>query len=722
MPELKWGFPTQTKDNHFDGLNNAGTQSYNDHIPSIIREAIQNSLDAAISSQEEVGVNIAYGILKREVHQEVFNAILSIKDHVELCREEYKNLENHQNEVTYFQKMLSQIERFKNLGCIPFLKIKDTGTIGMYHNATNPRSGRLCTFIQSDGVNNANNQNGGGANGIGKMAYYAMSPLSMVLVSTCAIENCSTDKSLAQTFFSGSTKLTTHSNPNNEQEQFQKAGYFPAIPAGCVFEPLCGKDIDDQLPFVLNRRPNRDVDPELGTTIYIIGCEPDGLDDITSQRIYETQFRENAQEIYQTMAEAVLRNYWLAIYRGRLKIELGTTTRTQGCTTIDQNNIVAQLQNRFQNEGFGKHQRKYNPLHFAKALSQEGDDNVKHYELDLDNKLPQLNGDKRWGKGRLYINIDEALQGNMIICMRSPLMMVGRYQSDTNAGSYAGVLVCDEEGNYCNELLRLSEPHTHDKWEPGQVRQRGGSDQDARNLLNEIKQWVTGVVNELFVNENADTGRFLGMSELLPFYNPEDASLRDSNLNKGDVMSGETSTIEIRQRRRNESKGTKVSSIDKSPAVPTIDDEPTTTGGGGTTSKGGNAPGYTDPNRNVKVNQDGHQTSIVEEVDLKARYFAQKENDGTWKYIIILQGNKDYENIALRFEEQKENTSSDKNYLQVKHIGEGRVHTKDNTKVHSISLEANNPKRIEVVFKMDTRRIALKVTSTLNKTTEVETE
>ena len=91
MPELKWGFPTQTKDNHFDGLNNAGTQSYNDHIPSIIREVIQNSLDAAISSQEEVGVNIAYGILKREVHGEVFNAILSIKDHVELCREEYKN-------------------------------------------------------------------------------------------------------------------------------------------------------------------------------------------------------------------------------------------------------------------------------------------------------------------------------------------------------------------------------------------------------------------------------------------------------------------------------------------------------------------------------------------------------------------------------------------------------------------------------------------------------
>lgn len=722
MPELRWGFPTQTRDNHFDGLNNAGTQSYNDHIPSIIREAIQNSLDAAISSQEEVGVNIAYGILKREVHEEVFNAILSIKDHVVLCQEEYQNLENHQNEVTYFQKMLSQIERFKKLGCIPFLKIKDTGTIGMYHNATNPRSGRLCTFIQSDGVNNANNQKGGGANGIGKMAYYAMSPLSMVLVSTCAIENCSTDKSLAQTFFSGSTKLTTHSNPNNEQEQYQKAGYFPAIPAGCVFEPLCGKDIDDQLPFVLNRRPNRDADPELGTTIYIIGCEPDGLDETEiPTKIYETQLREKAQEIYQTMAEAVLRNYWLAIYRGRLKIELGTTTREQSCITIDKNNIIQQLENRFQDERFGKQQRNYNPLHFAKALMLD-DDNIRHYELDLDNKLPQLNGDKKWGKVRLYINIDDSLQGNMIICMRSPLMMVDRYQIDTNAGSYAGVLVCDEEGNYCNELLRLSEPHTHDKWEPGQVRQRVGTYQEAKRLLCEIKQWVTGIVNELFVNENADTGRFLGMSEILPFYDPEDASLRDSNLNKGDAMSGETSTIEIRERKRRESKGTKVSNIHQSPAEPTTDDEPTTTGGGGTTGKGGNAPGYTDPNRNVKLNPDGRQTSIVEEVDLKVRYFAQKENDKTWKYIIVLKGNKDYENIALRFEEQKEISSSEKNYLQVGYVSEGRVHANDNTKVHSISLEANKSKRIEVVFKMDTRRIALRVTSTLNKTTEVETE
>lgn len=721
MPELKWGFPTQTKDNHFDGLNNAGIQSYNDHIPSIIREAIQNSLDAAISSQEEVGVSIAYGILKRGVHEEFFNAILSIKDHIELCKKEYQNLDNHQNEVTYFQKMLSKITHFKELGCIPFLKIKDTGTIGMYHNATNPRSGRLCTFIQSDGVNNADNQRGGGANGIGKMAYYAMSPLSMVLVSTCAIENSGTDKSSAKTFFSGSTRLTTHSNPNNEQEQYQKAGYLPAIPAGSMFEPLCGDDIDEQLPFTLNRRPNKDADPELGTTIYIIGCEPDGLDDITTRGQYEEQLRSQSQEIYATMAEAVLRNYWLAIYKGRLKIELGTPTREQSCITIDKNNIIHQLENRFQNERFGRQQRNYNPLHFAKALTAD-DDNIRHYELDLDNKLPQLNGDKKWGKVRLYINIDDALQGNMIICMRSPLMMVDRYQIDTNAGSYAGVLVCDEEGNYCNELLRLSEPHTHDKWEPGQVKQRVGTYQEAKRLLDEIKQWVTGIVNELFVNENADTGRFLGMSEILPFYDPEDASLRDSNLNRGDAMSGETSTIEIRERKRRESKGTKVSNIHQSPAEPTTDDEPTTTGGGGTTGEGGNTPGYTDPNRNVKVNSDGHQTSIVEEVDLKVRYFAQKENDGTWKYIIILQGDKDYENIALRFEEQKENTSSDKNYLQVKHIGEGRVHTKDNTKVHRISLEANNPKRIEVVFKMDTRRIALKITSTLNKISEVETE
>ncbi|MBR5788056.1 MAG: hypothetical protein IKY35_05125 [Muribaculaceae bacterium] len=719
MPELKWGFPTQTKDNHFDGLNNAGIQSYNDHIPSIIREAIQNSLDAAISPQGEVGVSIAYGILKRDVLEEVFNAILSIKDHVELCKKEYHDLGNHQNEVRYFQKMLDKIGHFEKLGCIPFLKIKDTGTIGMYHNAANPRSGRLCTFIQSDGVNNADNQRGGGANGIGKMAYYAMSPLSMVLVSTCAIENSGTNKSLAKTFFSGSTRLTTHSNPNNEQEQYQKAGYLPAIPAGSVFEPLCGDDIDEQLPFALNRRPNKDADPELGTTIYIIGCEPDGLDDINDPRGYEEQFRSKSQKIYATMAEAVLRNYWLAIHRGRLKIELGTTTREQSCMTIDNNNIIQQLENRFQDERFGRQQRNYNPLHFAKALTTD-DDNIRYYELDLDNKLPQLSGNKKWGKVRLYINIDDALQGNMIICMRSPLMMVDRYQIDTNAGSYAGVLVCDEEGNYCNELLRLSEPHTHDKWEPGQVRQRVGTYQEAKHLLDEIKQWVTRIINELFVNENANTGRFLGMSEILPFYNPEDASLRDSNLNKGDAMSGETSTIEIRERRRKESKGTKVSNIHQSPAEPTTDDEPTATGGGGTTGKGGNAPGYTDPNRSVKVNPDGHQTSIVEEVDLKVRYFAQKENDGTWKYIIILQGNKDYENIALRFEEQKENTSSDKNYLQVRRIGEGRVHTKDNTKVHSISLEANNPKRIEVVFKMDTRRIALKVTSTLNK--EVETE
>ena len=169
MPILKWGFPTQSRNCQFTGVNNAGLQTYGSNpISSIVREAVQNSLDAAISPTQTVEIDISYGVIKKEIggYEDLFNALLSVEEHVSMCKKDYEEASKY-NEAKYFDGMLKAINRFRSLGRIPYLRIKDSGTIGMYHNDANPRSGRLCTFIHGDGENNADNQNGGGANGIG---------------------------------------------------------------------------------------------------------------------------------------------------------------------------------------------------------------------------------------------------------------------------------------------------------------------------------------------------------------------------------------------------------------------------------------------------------------------------------------------------------------------------------------------------------------------------
>ncbi len=512
MP-LEWGFPTQNRNCQFTGVNNAGLQTYNsDPISSIVREAVQNSLDAAISQKETVKINISYGVIKREiVGPELFDSLLSVEEHIRMCYNDYLAAARN-NEAEYFNAMLKTIARFKSIERIPYLKIKDSGTIGMYHNPANPRSGRLCTFIHGDGENNADNQNGGGANGIGKMAYFALSPLNMVLVSTYAIENRDLDLDTAKSFFSGTVKLTTHNNPDNNKEQFQYAGYMPAIPADSDFEPLCGADID-KLPFVLTRRPSKDAAPELGSTIFIIGCEPYETRSIITREVgeYDNMFADSAYGAYGKMAESVLRNYWLAIYKNRLSIQLGMSNSKQSAIEISNSNIEGILHRFFNAEKVGRQLRNYNPLHFLKALKLDDSEKIMHYELDLDAHPDLMRisiGGKKWGKIRLYLNIDEALQGNLILAMRSPLMTVCRFDIGTNAGSYAGVLVCDEEGNYCDELLRASEPHTHDKWDEKQAHGHGYDRNKAGLLIGVIKEWVAEKINILFGSNNVEIHLF----------------------------------------------------------------------------------------------------------------------------------------------------------------------------------------------------------------------
>ena len=105
------------------------------------------------------------------------------------------------------------------------------------------------------------------------------------------------------------------------------------------------------------------------------------------------------------------------------------------------------------------------------------------------------------------------------------------------------------------------------------------------------------------------------------------------------------------------------------------------------------------------------------------RYYAQQDDVGNWIYTIILYGNKEnYDNIALRFEEQKEVRYKSNEFLCISETSEGVICKGDDTRLHRIGLIAGELKRFTIRFKMSSRRFALRVTSTLdNENSESET-
>lgn len=728
---ITWDFPTQDVNCHTSGAVQLGFQSFSSELfASITREAIQNSLDASRTTDKPVEVKFVYSTIDLSNDTTYDNFLSSAEDHIHLCKQKYAD--DEQKAKTY-DDMLRVIKRFRKIKRLPYLQVSDSGTIGMYYDDQNPAKGRMCSFMHEDGENTSDSKKGGGANGFGKMAYFAMSPLHMVLASTHAIRSREDDPQTGKSFFSGAMKLATHPCPTDNTLQYQYAGYFPGIPKGIAFKPLT--DVSN-LPLRFSRRElrkeSKDLVPELGTTFYIIGCEPGDLSRIINSKEYDQKFQAEANKIYmQAMLPAVLRNYFASIKRGKLKVILGHSNIQQTAKSITisaSDGLNIRMSTTFNDSVIrrGNLQKSLNPYPFLQAMNdqkgtEDDEKRICHFELDLDNvdRLKQHNipAGMRWGKVRLYLNINPDFGNNMILAMRSPLMTVYQFPVNVNRGSYAGVLICDEEGNFANQLLRAAEPATHDKWDAKQapLPGHGESEKTAQALLETLTEWVNMILDDLFPQTNT-SDIFHGLREFLPTYNPEDASQRDADLNKSDLaVKEETSRITIRKRGKND-KGSKVSSRRKDQGRKDPEGNEYTGGAGG--NKGGHrGGGYSDPDKTVTADPDSKRNlNIVREVPLKVRSFAEKEADGSgYVYTVLLSGAEDdFENIDLQLCAQGERS---KEPLKILSAQGNKLQVQD-TKILGISIKKGESVKLKVKFKLNTNLFSLRAISTIEAAKE----
>lgn len=426
----KWYFADQPNVQEV-GPNNAMEQSFKNHpYAALVRESIQNSLDAVDDKSEPVQVVFSF----REMNGCDYPEFFSLKEHIMGCLDYYSNNYNAKAIYEPMMKFFADNTHHDHLG---YIRVSDYNTKGMSYEKDRTDS-PFYAFVRSAGVSAKDDTSAGGSFGFGKAAYYLLSPISTIMVSTCTKNG--------DRFFEGASSLCTHTYRGKKKVAF---GYYDDQDG----KPI---SIEADIPAHFRRA-------EPGTDINILG--------------FKMEYKDEAVK---EMIEAVLRNFWFAIYEGKLEVNVNDVVN------ITKNTIADLMEEYF--EGIEDNTRKagyYNPRPYFDAVRFAN--TSSKYRL-IEDKLPLL------GHVCFYVFKCKGAV-DKIAYMRAPQMLVYSQKNKTNYGMY-GVFYCDsEEGN---DLLRNMENPAHTEWKATNWRSRGRQNGMGRQVLRELDEFINECLNEVF--------------------------------------------------------------------------------------------------------------------------------------------------------------------------------------------------------------------------------
>lgn len=445
----QWHFAEQPYASQDIGPNNAAAEHFiATPYPSLIREAIQNSLDVVADANQPVRMRFEFGKLRAKTYEGFYG----LKEHIEGVIKLYGAKAEKE-----YAPMLKHFElTFSGHGELYYIKVSDYNTKGMDYRE-NDTSSPFYAFMRALGVTAKEDDSSGGSFGFGKSAYFLMSPIHTVLVSTMT--------EAGKTFFEGAARLCTHLYKNEEgrEVKFQHYGYY-----------------DNQNGMrpatVLTDIPNKFKRDEVGTDIYIMGV--DGSE-------------EKQLEAIDEMVKSTLRNFWMAILHGKLVVEISDVTIDS--STLDELMTLhfPDMADRIKNGD------NYNPRPYYEAVKNAG---ASKEFVRIDRKLPLL------GDVTLYVwKSKEARDG--VIHLRKQRMFIFRYRKYSSSYGYYAVFICTD--NHGNKLLQSIEDPSHRKWEPRRNRTSG------KRIMDEIDAFMQECLQELFMNDDGGPLGITGLEDYL---------------------------------------------------------------------------------------------------------------------------------------------------------------------------------------------------------------
>lgn len=572
----KWIFGTQD-DVNIKGPNNPTMMSFNDEdFHSLVRESIQNSLDAVDDKTQPVVVSFAV----REFNGMEYPSFFELVDHIKGCLDKFPV----QGEPLY-KPMLRYFASSRLNQRISFLRITDSNTRGMIYDSADANSG-FYKFIAEGVAQDA--EGAGGAFGFGKNAFWSLSPISTVFVSS--------QTKNGDVGFAGISKLCTH------------------IVNGDLLLPY-GKYTSNG-DVVLTKKediPETFSPKSIGTSVFVLGINSVDEDALT---------------------KAVLRNFWMAIYKNKLTVNIEQKI-------IDSEHLEELMTKYFSEENDNSDKNyEYNPRVFYEIVkkAEEGLEDFKIIEEPV-----LMDGKDCISK--LYVHLKNDAQGQ-IVFMRSQMMTI--FTERRKCKGAEGIFVCDSEDG--NKFLRELEDYTHSSWSRKNYKARNHSNTIvAAHALTAINTFIQeSVANELQLGAQ-EKEQVAGLDKILTITTPKGI---DDESKKDDIIDLENYKAKdkpkAKREKNNKPKGIRQPRLTKAKFDP---QGRLLSNSGGKRKKRPIKPGPVKPGtlkNNSIESEDGKQGVYAVPVDISYRTWSQEGEDGKVWHVVRLFSDKDINNAIIQ--------------------------------------------------------------------------
>ncbi len=245
-----------------------------DPIPKLVREVLQNSLDA-----REPGLRqpVKVEFVQATVDPDLVGAP-QLAAHVRSCIERAEDEELGEKVAEMYKRALTALEA-DSISC---LRVTDSGTTGLEGQKWN-------ALVRQEGSVQKTTAAHGGSYGIGKNAVLNVSDAKAVIYSTRFV--CRRRGRVER--MQGKATLMSHPNPDNPAEGLQHIGFY-RLPNN---QPLVTREIPDFFRL-----------PDVGTGVFVLGFSP------------------RSSNWIRDVAAAVLRNFFCAVHQRKLVVEISSSS------------------------------------------------------------------------------------------------------------------------------------------------------------------------------------------------------------------------------------------------------------------------------------------------------------------------------------------------------------------------------------------------------------
>lgn len=482
MTDYNWKFDHLSASRQKQG-GDPSEQSFKGDFETFVREAVQNSNDAAVERPAEVVFDLQE--LKGDDLEDFKDALKwgeKLEDHLDAVAKT-----GHMKKVERF------LERIRDEEKIRILNIEDRNCAGLT-GEENDDDSNFTGLLKHKLFSNkgGDEESSGGTYGLGKSVYWRFSEISTVLFNSNLVE---TPQNQENPRFMGRINLPSHT-VENEDGKFEYRGPGWLGKLGDVkingetrkrAESLWGEEAED-----VSRNLRTSHNNSTGTSITIVGfSEPTSED-------------RDVAEIIRDIEDSAVEHFWPAIHEGRdyLNIKVRDEGNSEKEARISQDDDIYP---------FAQAWDSYLRDDLNDKFDDIGDTVSREIEIDIPNRSDGTETGK--GKATLLIRKADPDKENShtgdVAMFRKPGMIVKYWSPSISvaAEAFQAVLIAGEARNpedpsdaeiNMEHFLKNAEPPAHDDWKRTQKLkenyQKGFKKTVERELRNEIKDALEEVV------------------------------------------------------------------------------------------------------------------------------------------------------------------------------------------------------------------------------------